>query len=476
MKYDLSTVPANLHTERMLQRLIEASRPATTTQLFGLPVVSDTIDNAASSIVARAQLGKRTVVNFINAHCVNMLKSDRDYRRALEKSDRILPDGSGLRLASRFAQRSFGDNLNGTDLFPEICRHAEAAGQSIFLLGGAPGIARDAAETMGAMFTQLNVAGTHDGYFTAAEEARVVEQINASGADILFVGFGVPLQEKWIDRVKDQLEATVILGVGGLFDYYSGSIPRAPKAVRSIGCEWAWRLAMEPRRLAYRYLVGNAVFMAHAFVHAAQVRGIVDRMADATKRTIDLVGAACALLLLLPLFLLVGAAIRYEDRGPVFFRQLRIGEDGRSFEMLKFRSMFIDAEARRTVLLEQSERDGICFKMRNDPRITRTGRFIRRFSLDELPQLINVLRGDMALVGPRPALASEVQAYSNGALKRLRGKPGITCIWQVSGRAEISFTRQLAMDVAYLQRRSVLTDLAIMLRTIPAVISGKGAY
>lgn len=476
MKYDLSTIPANLHAEKMLGRLIEASRPAATTRLFGLPVVSDTLENTASSIVARAQLGKRTVVNFINAHCVNTLKSDRAYRRALEQSDRILPDGSGMRLASQLAQRSFGDNLNGTDLFPEICRNAEAAGQSIFLLGGAPGIAQAAAETMCATFTQLNVAGTHDGYFKPDEEARVIEQINASGADILFVGFGVPLQEKWIDRAKGQLHATVILGVGGLFDYYSGSIARAPKAIRSIGCEWAWRLAMEPRRLAHRYLVGNAIFIAHAFVHAAQVRGITGRMEEAVKRTIDLVGATCALLLLLPLLLLVGAAIRFEDRGPVFFRQLRVGEDGRSFEMLKFRSMFTDAEARRAVLLSQSERDGICFKMRNDPRITRTGRFIRRFSLDELPQLINVVRGDMALVGPRPALASEVQAYSNGALKRLRGKPGITCIWQVSGRAEIPFARQLAMDVAYLQRRSVMTDLAIMLRTIPAVISGKGAY
>ena len=476
MKYDLSTIPANLHAENMLGRLIEASKPAATTRLFGVPLVSDTLENAASSLVARAQLGKRTVVNFVNAHCVNTLKSDRDYRRALESSDRILPDGSGMRLASKLARCSFGDNLNGTDLFPEICRHAEAAGQSIFLLGGAPGIASDAADTMRATFTHLDVAGTHDGYFTPAQEAGLIARINASGASILFVGFGVPLQEKWIDRVKNQLDAAVILGVGGLFDYYSGNIPRAPKAVRAIGCEWAWRLAMEPRRLAHRYLVGNAVFMAHAIAHAAQVRGITKYMAEKTKRAIDFTGAACALLLLLPVLLLVGAAIRLEDRGPVFFRQLRIGEDGRSFEMLKFRSMFTDAEARRAALLGKSERDGICFKMRNDPRITRTGRFIRRFSLDELPQLLNVLRGDMALVGPRPALASEVRAYSKGALKRLRGKPGITCIWQVSGRAEIPFHRQLAMDVAYLQRRSVKTDLAIMLRTIPAVISGKGAY
>ena len=126
--------------------------------------------------------------------------------------------------------------------------------------------------------------------------------------------------------------------------------------------------------------------------------------------------------------------------------------------------------------LAHSERDGTCFKMRNDPRITKVGRFIRRTSIDELPQLINVLTGEMSLVGPRPALPSEVATYAGQSWRRLGGKPGITCIWQVSGRAEIPFKRQVAMDCAYLRRRGLLTDLSLLLRTVPAVATGRGAY
>lgn len=476
MKLDLASMPATIQSEEFASSLMLATSEPVTTDMFGLPIVDDTLDNAARTLVARARFGKRTIVNFINAHCVNTLKNDPAYARVLEGSDMILPDGSGMRIASKLAQASFGENLNGTDLFPEICRHAEASGQSIFLLGGEPGVAHEAAETMRATFTDLRVAGTADGYFTPEQEDMLVTRINSSGVDMLFVGFGVPLQEKWIARMQDRLNVPVILGVGGLFDYYSGRIARAPLPVRAIGCEWAWRLAMEPRRLAKRYILGNGIFMMHALAHALHMRGIDARFSAAGKRLIDVLGALAVLTILLPVLLLVGAAIRFEDRGPIFFRQLRIGEDGRSFEMLKFRSMYTDAEARRAALLGQSEREGICFKMRNDPRITRIGRFIRRFSIDEMPQLLNVLRGEMSLVGPRPALASEVQAYSETGLKRLRGKPGITCIWQVSGRAEIPFKQQLAMDVAYLQRKGILTDIAILLRTIPAVISGRGAY
>ena len=144
--------------------------------------------------------------------------------------------------------------------------------------------------------------------------------------------------------------------------------------------------------------------------------------------------------------------------------------------MVKFRSMFTDAEARKTALLATSDRQGASFKMRRDPRITRVGRIIRRLSIDELPQLFNVLGGSMAIVGPRPALASEVGTYRHAQWERLGGKPGITCSWQVSGRADIPFHRQAIMDRAYLRRRNILMDMRLMVQTIPAVIGGRGAY
>ncbi|MXP26048.1 WecB/TagA/CpsF family glycosyltransferase [Altererythrobacter indicus] len=444
--------------------------------LFGLPLIHAKRTQMADEIIRRAAFGVRTTINFINAHCINTLYRDQDYQRALDESDLLLPDGSGMRIAAKLSNVAMGDNLNGTDLFPEICASATRSGHAIYLLGGAPGVARDAASTMQDRYPGLQVGGTMHGYFKPEHEAEVIAEINASGADIVFVGFGVPLQEKWIARNRERLNASIVLGVGGLFDYYSGRIARAPALVRKVGCEWAWRLAMEPRRLANRYLVGNAIFLAHAAFEAARVRGYVEKISLGIKRALDVTLTALALVALLPIFCAIALAIKLEDKGPVFFRQVRVGERGRNFQMVKFRSMKCDAETQRAALLSQSERDGTCFKMKRDPRVTQVGQFIRRLSLDELPQLFNVLKGEMSLVGPRPALPCEAEKYRGTEWERLAGKPGITCIWQVSGRAEIPFERQVMMDRDYLQQRSLLTDLSLLARTLPAVVSGRGAY
>jgi lipopolysaccharide/colanic/teichoic acid biosynthesis glycosyltransferase len=194
------------------------------------------------------------------------------------------------------------------------------------------------------------------------------------------------------------------------------------------------------------------------------------------KRVLDLGIVAIALILLAPIVAAICALIVLEDRGPVFFSQTRIGLDGKPFQMLKFRSMAVDAEARLAALHAQSERDGVCFKMKHDPRVTRIGRWLRRLSLDELPQLINVLRGEMSIVGPRPALPVEVLTYDDFARGRLRGTPGLTCTWQVSGRAEIPFEEQARLDVDYLARPSLWADIKLILKTVPAVLSGRGAF
>jgi lipopolysaccharide/colanic/teichoic acid biosynthesis glycosyltransferase len=321
----------------------------------------------------------------------------------------------------------------------------------------------------------LKIAGCRDGFFTAQDTDAVLAAINASGAGMVFVGMGVPLQEKWIAQHGPQLAAPVILGVGGLFDYYSGRIPRAPLPLRKIGCEWLWRLMMEPRRLARRYVLGNGLFMVRAWLHAASSHG-GGWATGRRKRMVDLCLGTVALLFFLPLMLLVALAIALETRGPVLFRQTRIGENGRPFTMWKFRSMVVDAHERRHEIAQLNERDSICFKLRKDPRVTRVGAFIRRNSIDELPQIINVLRGDMSIVGPRPALPEEVRHYEGKVWKRLHGKPGLTCIWQVSGRARISFSEQVDMDIDYLGTSSMINDVLLMARTIPAIIHCDGAY
>ncbi|NTV93048.1 MAG: sugar transferase, partial [Chlorobiaceae bacterium] len=184
-----------------------------------------------------------------------------------------------------------------------------------------------------------------------------------------------------------------------------------------------------------------------------------------------------ALLALSPLFLLTALAIWIEDPGTVFYVSTRVGCNGRHFRFYKFRSMVINAEKIKKELQAQNESAaGVIFKMKKDPRITKVGSIIRRFSIDELPQLLNVLKGDMSLVGPRPPIPSEVAEYTLEERKRLHVIPGITCLWQVSGRSDIPFTDQVRLDLQYIQSAGFLNDIRLLLKTIPAVLSGKGAY
>jgi len=194
------------------------------------------------------------------------------------------------------------------------------------------------------------------------------------------------------------------------------------------------------------------------------------------KRPLDLALTLPGLIALLPVFLIVALAIKLTSPGPVFFVQTRVGLLGKTFGILKFRSMYQDAEARRAAVLATSDREGLCFKSRNDPRITPIGRFLRRFSIDELPQLFNVVKGDMSLVGPRPALPEEVENYPLAALERLAVLPGITGVWQVSGRAEIGLDEMVELDIGYVRHAGLLSDISILARTAGAVIGGRGAF
>ncbi len=201
------------------------------------------------------------------------------------------------------------------------------------------------------------------------------------------------------------------------------------------------------------------------------------RSSAAFKRLMDIILALFAIICGSPVFLLTALLVKLTSPGPIIFSQIRVGRFGRHFKFYKFRSMYIDAEARKAELMKHNESsDGVIFKMKRDPRITPVGRFIRKFSIDELPQLFNVLLGDMSLVGPRPPLPSEVRTYSLEERKRLNITPGITCIWQVSGRSELPFSKQIALDKEYISSRSTWKDFLILLKTIPAILTGKGAW
>ncbi|MGE9297175.1 MAG: sugar transferase [Puniceicoccales bacterium] len=200
-------------------------------------------------------------------------------------------------------------------------------------------------------------------------------------------------------------------------------------------------------------------------------------LSEWSKRLLDIVGAGCALIAFSPIFAITALLIKLEDRGPVFFSQTRVGEAGRAFQCFKFRSMVVNADQIKHQLAEQNQHEaGVTFKMKDDPRITKVGKYIRKLSIDEFPQFYNVLRGDMSLVGPRPPVPKEVAEYKAFHLRRLMAKPGITCLWQIGGRADIDFEGQVRLDLEYITSQNLKQDLLILIKTVPAVVLGKGAY
>jgi len=194
------------------------------------------------------------------------------------------------------------------------------------------------------------------------------------------------------------------------------------------------------------------------------------------KRFLDVCVSVMMLVILFPIFLITFVAIKIDNPGPAFYKQIRVGKWGKLFTIYKYRSMVMGADKMKDQLLDQNESGGVIFKMKRDPRITRVGRIVRKLSIDELPQLWNVLKGDMSLVGPRPPVPKEVAEYEYADRRRLDAIPGITCIWQVSGRSEIDFKGQVRLDVQYIENQSFWGDIKLLFKTIPAVLLGKGAY
>lgn len=476
--------------------------------LLQIPVYNTTMAEAIDYILMQAQQQERCLIAFVNADCMNIAFRNAAYRQVLQNASRVFADGVGLRIGCRMLGMQLLGNVNGTDLFPQLCEKLQNKEITIFLLGASPGVAALVAENMQGKYPGLQIVGHHHGFFSEAETSAVIKKINDSSAQILLVAFGAPRQELWLSRYHQELVPSVCIGVGGLFDFYSGRIPRAPMWMRELGLEWTWRLLQEPQRMWRRYLVGNPLFLYRVWRQATlrksdyfmmryplkssffgrswqQIRAIsqiwyvlnAKTVGIGAKRGFDVIVSAALLLILLPFFLLTIMAVCTDSYGNPFFFQWRVGRNGKSFRMWKFRSMYIDAEARKTALMKKNEMaGGVLFKMKEDPRITRIGKFIRKFSVDEMPQLWNVFVGDMSLVGPRPPLPHEVKQYTPYQRQRLTITPGITCIWQVSGRSDIPFNRQVEMDLDYINQQSFFLDMKLLFLTIPAVLRGRGAY
>ena len=228
---------------------------------FGVPVVNTTMSEAVDWVVSKAAGRDPALLAFVNPDCLNIAWENADYRNLLRRADRVLPDGIGIHVGCRMLGQALRANVNGTDMFPLLCEAAARARLPLYLLGARPGIAQAAADNMAKRYPNLKIAGTRDGYFQPGEESAVIDAINSSGARILLVAFGAPRQELWLGRWRERLVPPVAMGVGGLFDFYSGRIPRAPVWMREMGLEWVFRLMQEPGRMWRRYVVGNPLFL-----------------------------------------------------------------------------------------------------------------------------------------------------------------------------------------------------------------------
>ncbi|UOA09136.1 WecB/TagA/CpsF family glycosyltransferase [Methylobacter sp. S3L5C] len=237
---------------------------------WGVDIVNTSMAEALDWIEQRILQKQKALLAFVNPACLNIAYTHTEYRDVLQTVERVLPDGIGINIGCRLLNESLLANINGTDLFPRLCERAAKSGYSLFLLGGLPGIAELTAQAMQERYPNLLIAGVHDGYFSSEQESQVIETINKSGAALLLVGFGVPQQELWLARHREQLLPTVCFGIGGLFDYYSGRIPRAPVWMREIGLEWTWRLLQEPGRMWKRYLIGNPLFLYRVWLQRQQ--------------------------------------------------------------------------------------------------------------------------------------------------------------------------------------------------------------
>jgi len=278
-----------------------------------------------------------------------------------------------------------------------------------------------------------------------------------------------------------------------------GGLDDVPAAVRAFGADTVAVLAcpemdgIRLRSLAWELeKTGTDLCVSPALLDVAGPRTTIRQTAGLTllhvdhpqlsgfrvfvKDLFDRSVAAAALILLSPLLILLAVAIRLHDRGPALFTQVRVGKDGHMFRIYKFRTMVVDAEKRRNQLLESNDTDGVLFKLRNDPRVTAVGAHLRRWSIDELPQLFNVLLGQMSLVGPRPALPDEAARYAEHVRRRLVVKPGLTGLWQVNGRSDLNWEESVRLDLRYVENWSFVLDLQILWKTISVMVRGSGAY
>lgn len=447
--------------------------------------------------------GNQTII-FTDAIALNLIGEDKLAFESLRHADLLIPKGQSLKLMLNKATINHMPAASTERLYQELLAEIEHRSIKLSLLVEE----KSASSKLDALLKQLypslkyDIQSIDNAYrFSTSELAAKLEE---SETRIVISCLQSPNQERMLSRLNRQMRDQLFIGTGQSFissldeltRHKSGFVPRLFSALLRkrqsillrpnhwLGYLGRWvssRLEQEDDHKGLnatltrsgwgtRLLRLSIAFKAWSF----RVRRPIGL---AVKRVLDLLGVGSGLLALLPLLICVALIIKLSSPGPIFYSQIRVGFRGKTFRMWKFRSMYTDADKRKAELEAQNEMaGGVLFKMKQDPRITPIGRIIRRLSIDELPQLFNVLTGEMSLVGPRPALPKEVAEYPVLARARLEVKPGLTGLWQISGRSDLPFDKQVLLDTAYVHTQSTTNDIKLIAKTIPAVISGKGAY
>lgn len=259
--------------ERRIHTMSNSTPASEVVDVLGISVRLDfTMREIVRELVRRAEKRIRTDVAFLHTDCVNIAQVDQEYAEVLERQDFVLPDGVGVKIGAMFKGQRPRDNINGTDMFPVLCDAVSKHNQSVFFLGAKPGVAERMREKLAVKFPQFRVAGIQHGYFEVENTKEIIDQINASGADFLMVGFGAPLQEKWLQDHGDEIDVPIRMGVGGLFDFLSGDIPRAPLWMRKNGLEWLFRFLIQPRLRFKRYVIGSPLFIGRLLVERLKLK------------------------------------------------------------------------------------------------------------------------------------------------------------------------------------------------------------
>lgn len=435
-------------------------------------------------------------LSFIDATGLSMANEFNDLKLAYSSADLLIPRGRGINVSMNLINRGQTPSANSSSLYRELLLSLEAFEKPVILFTDNKRAVHKTELEIKKLYPNLTLKITICDTQYDKSTQWFLDKITEIEPSAVLFALKTPLQERLMARVKSKCEAPLLAALGypffdAIFEVSEGfnfsrlrySVLFSPKRLikASFGALYQIPKTDEQRNSRINTILrqwGWSTRIKRLSIRSKSSLWLLRcKMQSVLKRTIDLLGAGLGLLFLLPLLIPVAIGIKVTSPGPLFYSQVRVGHRGKLFRMWKFRSMYIDADARKAALMEQNESaDGVIFKMKRDPRITPIGRIIRRLSIDELPQLYNVLTGDMSLVGPRPALESEVAQYPVLARARLEAMPGLTGLWQISGRSDLPFDKQVLLDTAYVNQQSALNDVKLIAKTIPAVVSGKGAY